>query len=251
MVSYKFNMTVTNNSLVSAAWTCKDWETELFSDKTVSSWFLNSAKMTQKPGGKKLCSNAPKCCRHRTVHVLAQNIGWSHLSITLRFSFCSPTPTFIVWPFQFKYCKFLGMKSEMQLFAAPTAWWNLPSESCHWEILEAQPRVGSFSSPSSNPTVGSASGIGAPRGASVRNLSLLGPECRADKWQAHTLQWETKPPQPVWSSKASLVSPFQTSCRSWMWGHCKWCQATYLKAIWVYSFHRCLFFFFFHLNTTC
>lgn len=91
--------------------------------------------------------------------------------------------------------------------------------------------------------VGSASGIWAPRGARVRNLSLLGPEGRADKWEAHTLWWETKPPQPVWGSNASLVSSFQTSCWSWMWGHRKWSQATYLKAVWVYSFHRCLFFF--------
>lgn len=90
--------------------------------------------------------------------------------------------------------------------------------------------------------VGSASGMWAPRGASVRNLSLLGREGRTDKWQAHTLQWEMKPPQPVWGSSACLVFSFQTSCWSWMWGHCKWSQATYLKAIWVYRFHRCLFF---------
>lgn len=98
---------------------------------------------------KKLSSSSPKCPRHRTAHVPSQNIGWSQLPISVTF-FATSTAAFIIWPFQFKYCKILGKKSEMQPFAAP-----LPDEAFlvrvasrqqQLLILETRPRASSCSS---------------------------------------------------------------------------------------------------------
>lgn len=143
MLSHKSNMTFTNNSSVSEAWTCNDWQTQLFSDKTVSFWFLSSPKITREPEVKKFSWSTPKCPRHRTAHVLSQNIN---------FTFFAHLPLhYILWPFQFKYCKILGQKSETQPFAAspPDEAFlvRVPTRQRQLLILETQPRAGSSSSP--------------------------------------------------------------------------------------------------------
>lgn len=192
MLSHKSNMTFTNNSLVSEAWSCKDWKIQFFSEKILSSWVLSSPKITQEPQVK-LSSSSPKCPRHRTAHVPSQNIGWSQLPINVTF-FAAPTAAFIIWPFQFKYCKILGKKSETQPFAArpPDEAFplRLASRQRQLLILETRARAGSHSFQFKNPSAGSAAGIWAPRGANVRNSSLLGPEQGTAKWQPYTLGWE-------------------------------------------------------------
>lgn len=58
------------------------------------------------------------------------------------FFFSSSTPAFTVWPFQFKCCKILGMKSEMQPFAAPLLDETFPERGAtgkSWKLAASHP----------------------------------------------------------------------------------------------------------------